>query len=261
MQKMAEVAPQHYNFLLKTAEEIKTSPFKEEIIAEFDGLLKTAASYPRAGLGRVVDKGLHAAGNLMGSAPVRGLAGVGAAVGAAAVGGIAMALAGDMYEAAKRGLTKTRNYKAMMAANPNLRELPAKDVQKAFSVLHRFNPEFSNEPTVAGAWVKRQAMFGEDGFANVQELKGLIDTRKGVADAKRLPNVPDIKGLGGGRKGGKEGKEKDGPAPGGGGGNEQQLQAILQHLQSQDADAQDMFNNQQRFFQAPGGGQRTIPNK
>ncbi len=242
MQKMAEVAPQHYNFLLKTAEEIKASPFKEEILAEFDGLMKTALDW-----------------RSMGGSALKGMGAIGGAVGAAAVGGIAMALAGDMYEAAKRGLTKTRNYKAMMAANPNLRELPAKDVQKAFSVLHRFNPEFSSEPSVAGAWVKRQAVFGEDGLGSMQELKGLIDTRKGVADAKRLPNVPEIKGLGGGRKGGKEGKEKDGP--GGGGGNEQQLQAILQHLQSQDADAQDMFNNQQRFFQAPGGGQRTIPNK
>lgn len=251
MQKMAEVAPQHYEFLLKTAEEVKTSPFKDEILNELSGLMKTAIDW----------KGV-------GGAALRGAGAIGGAVGAAAAGGIAMALAGDMYEATKRGLTKTRNYKQMMSANPALRDLPAKDVQKAFSVLHRFNPEFSGDPTVAGAWVKRQATYGEDSFGDVNQLKGLIDSRKSLADTKRLPQVPDVKGLrmgGGGKDKEKNGPGGNGGGPGGPGGHDpamnQKLEAILQQLHGQDADAADMFNNQQRFFQAPGGGQRTIPNK
>lgn len=184
MEKMAEVAPQHFNFLLTVADELEDSPFESETVEELENLVKTALDWKSVGQGA-----LGVAG------------GIGAAVGTAALGGIAMALAGDMYEAAKRGITKTRNYKAMLSANPDLREMPAKNVQKAFSVLHRFNPEFSGDPTVAGAWVKRQAVYGEDAFGNVQELKGLIDARKSLADARRLPSVPDIKAVSGAGKG------------------------------------------------------------
>lgn len=175
MEKMAEVAPQHYNFLLKTAEEIKTSPYKDEIVEELNGLMKLALDWGALGRGALGTAGA-----------------VGVAAGTAALGGIAMSLAGDMYDAAKRGITKTRNYKQMMNANPELRDLPAKSVQKAFSVLHRFNPEFSGDPTVAGAWVKRQATFGEDSFGDVNQMKQLIDSRKSLADTKRLPNLPQM---------------------------------------------------------------------
>lgn len=180
MQKVAQVAPRHYNFLMKTASEIKESPFRDEIIAELDSLIKTALDW--GAMGGAMGGGAKAVG--------KGALALAGAAGTAAAGGIAIALAGDMYEAAKRGITKSRNYKGMMEANPNLKELPAKEVQRAFSVLHRFNPEFSSDPTVAGAWVANHAttagMDAQGTYGNVTTLNSLIQARKGIADTKKI---------------------------------------------------------------------------
>lgn len=177
MQKVAEVAPKHYAFLVKTAEEVKTSPFKEEILDELDGLIKKAFQMPG-----------------WASSAGKSFGGGAAAVGGAVAAGIAYALAGDMYDAAKRGITKTRNYRIMMEANPDLKQLPAKNVQKAFSVLHHFNPDFASDPTVAGQWVKRQASFGEDALGDASAIGQLVSARKNISDSRKLPGVPQVPG-------------------------------------------------------------------
>jgi len=177
MQKVAEVAPRHYAFLIKTSEEIKASPFQEETVEELDSLIKKALDW------KALKGTLRAGAGIAG----KGALSIGGAAGAAAFGGIAMALAGDMYEAARRGITKGRNYKAMMEANPQLQKMPAKEVQKAFSVLHRFNPEFSADPTVAGAWVKSRVDLGSpELYGDTTMLKSLVDSRKNISDTKKL---------------------------------------------------------------------------
>lgn len=179
MQKVAQVAPRHYNFLIKTAGEINASPFREEILDEMNTLVKKAVNWG------AVKGGLRAGAGIAG----RGALALGGAVGAAAAGGIALALAGDMYDAAKRGITKGRDYTAMMQANPHLHKMNAKEVQKAFSVLHRFSPEFAGDPTVAGAWVGRQVnltSMAPDEYGNINTLKPLIDSRKSLSDIKKI---------------------------------------------------------------------------
>lgn len=179
MQKVAQVAPRHYDFLVKTAGEINTSPFRDEILDEMNTFVKKAVNWG------AVKGGLQAGAGIAG----RGALALGGAVGTAAVGGIALALAGDMYDSAKRGITKSRDYTAMMQANPHLQKLQAKEVQKAFSVLHRFNPEFAGDPTVAGAWVGRQVTLtsmAPDEYGNINSLKPLIDSRKNLSDIKKI---------------------------------------------------------------------------
>lgn len=179
MTKIAEVAPRHFSFLRKTAAEINTSPFRDEVMDEMDNLIKKALDW------NAMKGGLRAGAGMLG----RGAGALGGAVGAAAAGGIALALAGDLYDAAKRGITKGRDYKAMMDSNPHLQELPAAEVQKAFSVLHRFNPEFASDPTVAGAWVHRQARVGAmdpTQYADMPGLKNLVDSRKNIADTRKI---------------------------------------------------------------------------
>jgi hypothetical protein len=163
MEKIAEVAPEQLSFLVKSADEVKSSPFRDEILLELDGIVK------HAGMGGAMAGRF---GNAM--------AGIGASVGA----GIAYSLAGDLYDAARRGITKSRNYKNMMQDNPDLENLPAKNVQQAFSALHRFNPEFASDPTVAGSFVRRQATLEE---FDPQMLTQLVGARKNLVDTKKLP--------------------------------------------------------------------------
>lgn len=190
LQKVAQVAPRHHHFLLKTASEINTSPFREEILGEMNDLVKLAMNWgAMAGGLRSGAQALGRGAASFGSMAGKGALSLGGAVGAAAAGGIALALAGDLYDAAKRGITKGRDYTAMMRANPQLQKMPAKEVQKAFSVLHRFNPEFAGDPTVAGAWVGRQVnvtSMQPDEYANLNTLKPLIDARKNLADTKKI---------------------------------------------------------------------------
>lgn len=164
MQKAAEVAPREYDFIVKTAGEINAGPFRNEILEKLDVIVKKAHN------------------TLMGR-----FGGAMAGIGATVATGIAYSLAGDLFEATKRGLTKTRNYKAMINANPDLKEMPAHEVQRAFSVLHRLNPEFASEPTVAGHFVRKQTHFAGDAYGDTKLLSDLVGSRKNIADTKKLP--------------------------------------------------------------------------
>lgn len=227
MQKVAEVAPKHHEFIIKTAEEVKASPFFEEISTELDGLMKKAFQMP----GWASEAG-------------KSFAGGAGAVGGAVAAGIAYALAGDLYDAAKRGITKSRNYQAMLSENPDLKQLPAKNVQKTFAVLHRLNPEFASDPTIAGAWVKRQAVFGEDSLGDAGNLKQLVDARKGLTDVRRLPNVPQVPG--------QKGKTELG------GQDRGKLDELIKHMKLQQ-DAASLADSGIGFHPGHGGSTRTTP--
>lgn len=244
MQKVAEVAPRHHDYLLKTAEEIRRSPFRDEIVQELDGLIKKASMMQGFGT------------RMMGGA---------GAVGGAVAAGIAYSLAGDMYDAAKRGITKSRDYKTMLAANPDLKQFDAKTVQKSFSVLHKLNPEFAGEPTIAGAWVKRQATFGDDGMADTTSLKSLIESRKGMAESKKLPQVPRFSP--GEERRSNEKHDREGEKhqadmarlkkPPQDPNMAAKLDEIMNHLNMQQQQGNNFFSGS--FHPSPNGGQRTIP--
>lgn len=170
MEKVAELAPDKYDFLVKTAAEVRTSPFNEEIVAELDGIMKKAG---------VNWQGLQ-------SSVGRGAAGLGMGIATTALGGIGLALAGDMYDAARRGITKTRDYKRMMAANPDLKDKPAAEIQTIFSTLHRLNPDFAGDAYVAGSFVRDHSEMASG--VRLEGLKQLVDARKGLTESRRLPS-------------------------------------------------------------------------
>lgn len=195
MEKVAEVAPEKYDFIMKTAAEVKESPFRDEILEGLDGILKRASdgyakikhAFPmptggRPGLGTL-------AGNV-------GLAGLGTLA-----GGIGLALAGDATDWIRRGLTKSRDYKRMLASNPDLKEKPANQVQAIFSTLHRFNPDFASDPVVSGSFVRNHVdLAGEGaGAVGLDSMKNLVDARKNLHESKRFPQMAKIPGLGGGK--------------------------------------------------------------
>lgn len=184
MDKIAEVAPDKYQFIVASSYEVLNSPFRDEILEELDSITKQASPISQ----RWADFLTH---NPLAAKALLTMGAGAATVGGAAAMGIAYGLAGDMYDSVRRGLTKGRNYKNMLLADPSLRELPAADVQRAFSVLHRFNPEFASDPTVAASWVKRQAQFPE---FDTKSLSELVSNRKTITESKRLPAVPQIPG-------------------------------------------------------------------
>ena len=186
MEKVAEVAPDKYEFLMKTAAEISLSPFKDEILEEMDGILKKAA-FNAAGMAKTVGRGA-----LMGASGIATMA----------MGGIGLALAGDAYDAAKRGISKTRDYKRMLATNPDLKNKPAVMVQNIFSTLHRFNPEYASDPIVSGSFVRMHAdaASNDDGVGTIglETMKSLVDAHKGMGESRRIQGIkPSDIGLGG----------------------------------------------------------------
>lgn len=165
MQKVAEVAPDTYQFLIDTSPAIRTSPFAEEILEEMDGIIKHAESI---------------------GSPLRRISGdLGKQLAVNVGGGIAMALAGDMYAAVKRGLTKSRYYRNMLDENPDLKKMPARDVQNAFNILHQYSPEYASNATVAGSFVRQQAQFPQ---FDTKQLGELVGANKNITDTKKLPS-------------------------------------------------------------------------
>lgn len=170
MEKVAESSPDVYEYLLKTAEEVSSSPFRDEIVGEMDSVMEKAA--------RVVGAGGNLGGALGAAAPW------GKAIGGIVATGVATDLAGDLYDAVRRGITKGRNYKKMLEANPELKdeakENPA--VKSSFETLHRFNPEFSADPYIAGQFVNQSVNIGPD----LGGMKDLAQARKNIRDTRSL---------------------------------------------------------------------------
>jgi hypothetical protein len=198
MQKVAEVAPEKFNFLFKeAAEEIKASPFKDEIVQDMDFIVKTAEELfvSMAKEAGVENFDLNSLGAAAKAAP--GFAsGMGKAFGSAMghplplyigstiAAGIATSLAGDLYEAARRGLTKSRHYSAMLELNPDLADRAREDpsVKVMFNTLHRFNPEFSGDPHTAGSYVRTQLEYPNE----LTFARDLVAARKNIRDAQQF---------------------------------------------------------------------------
>lgn len=103
-------------------------------------------------------------------------------VGGTVAGGLMSAIATDLYDAAKRGLTKGRNYQRIMEANPNLkREVDKRSLSMAFDALHRYAPDFSSDPLIGGALLKNIAELPNMSHKTVIEL---IGAQKNLAEGK-----------------------------------------------------------------------------
>ena len=86
-----------------------------------------------------------------------------------------------MYDSIKRGLTKSRNYKKMLKANDDLSGSDP-SVKANFETLHRFNPEYSADPNVAGGYVRHAKQFPSD----IGMVHGLVSSRKAIRDSRAL---------------------------------------------------------------------------
>lgn len=101
--------------------------------------------------------------------------------------GAGLALATDLWNAAKKGLSKGSNWKRIMQANPNLREEVAhpERLPSAYDTLHRFAPEVSADPVVSGAVLRILADTPPQ--THLDHLKRLVDVHKTIADGRARP--------------------------------------------------------------------------
>lgn len=79
--------------------------------------------------------------------------GAAAATGAVALTGVAVS---KLYDAA----TKSRDFRAMLAANPELRDFAKENPNRAnalFTSLRQLSPDFSKDPFVAGHYMRQMA--------------------------------------------------------------------------------------------------------
>lgn len=174
-----EVAPEYHELLMKTASAVRNSPYCDETLQEMDAIIKKAEA--------LIPEHIKTAG----LKPMRGwqdiATGVGVGAAAMTAGGIALALAGDLYESAKRGLTKGRDFKAMLKANPDLASASkAARVKSSFGTLHRFNPEFAKDPNVAGSYVRNSIDMPGSELASAKDL---VSARAQSQNAKQLPSM------------------------------------------------------------------------
>ena len=107
-----------------------------------------------------------------------------AAAGAALGGAFGMAQrAGESGLGAATGrIQKASRYKKMVEANPDLGEADPQVTQRAFSTLHKFNPEYASDPMVAGTFVRNVV---DQERLDIGAVNSLVQARKSMADQKR----------------------------------------------------------------------------
>jgi hypothetical protein len=107
---------------------------------------------------------------------------IGIMLGSTAAAGIMSAVSTDLYDAARRGLSKSRNFKRIMEANPSLkREVNPKQLTMAFNAIHRFAPDFTSDPLVGGALLRTVAELPDSSYKTIQDA---ISTQAKINDAK-----------------------------------------------------------------------------
>jgi hypothetical protein len=104
----------------------------------------------------------------------------------AATGSALHSIGGAAVSAIRDKLTHARDYKKMMDMNPHLADHDAKEVQKIFSTLHRFNPQYASDPSVAGAFVQETL---ESARMNIGSLNQIVKARADLAGATRRPGL------------------------------------------------------------------------
>lgn len=104
----------------------------------------------------------------------------------AALGGGAM-LANKAFTMAHEPREKRNAFAVMMAEHPHLKHEDPKTVTRSFNTLWHFNQDVAKDPTTAASFVRRAAMFKDEGI-QANDVKTLTDIRKALSDARKNEN-------------------------------------------------------------------------
>jgi hypothetical protein len=114
---------------------------------------------------------------------------------AAAAGGI-----GRAFNAIRNRLTKQRDYKNMLSANPHLAKEDASKVQMLYNSLRSMSPSMSRDPLIAGSFVRSSLELSPESGPAVPPATAqmLAKTQESLSKAKskglaqHLPGMPPI---------------------------------------------------------------------
>lgn len=112
--------------------------------------------------------------------------GVAASVGVGIAASLGTAIAADLYDTAKRGLTKARNFRRIMEFDPSLKEVPRsgnKTLKSTFDMLHRYAPDFTADP-VMGSGLLRGLVNVPVGQESAQ-IEKLIGSRNNLTSVRK----------------------------------------------------------------------------
>jgi len=96
------------------------------------------------------------------------------AIGAATMAGAGLlaATATDLYDAAKRGLTRGRNFNRIMEANPEFKS-DKKLALQAFNAIHRYAPELTADPLVGGSLMTAIMQMPGAAYTVIKDVAGI----------------------------------------------------------------------------------------
>lgn len=146
-----------------------------------------------AGIFDAVKGGISSAGKA--AKPYAGAA----ALGAASL--VGSALVNDMYTSARLALSRNRNYKNMLEADPELKQHPAEKVKALFNTLHeKGGPEMSGDPLIASAFVKQQLELPPQFL--LEQVHKLVGTGAALSKSRQMGSfdMGRIMGAGGGKQ-------------------------------------------------------------
>ena len=88
----------------------------------------------------------------------------------------------DVYQNVKGSVAKARNYKDMINANPELSRMNSREVQRHFSTLHKFNPDYASDPNVAGQYIQDSIQMER---TPLEQVNALVKSRSDMAKARQ----------------------------------------------------------------------------
>ena len=151
----------------------------ENLLADVEETLEKSAGIRESVFGSILG---NAAGAAHGLSKLKPYAQAGA-VGVAGI--VGSALVNDLYSAARLAVTRNRNFKNMLEADPELKEHPAEKVKALFNTLHeKGGPEMSGDPLIASAFVKQQLELPPQFL--LESVHKLVGTGSTLAKSKQM---------------------------------------------------------------------------
>lgn len=171
--------------------------FVEDILEDFETISTVTKE-------KIAAEPVSATARLFASPAGKNAIGVAATIGVGVAASLGTALASDLYDSARKGLTRARNFKRIMEFDPSLKEVPAsgnKTLKTTFNMLHRYAPDFTADPVLGSSLVR--SLLNVPVGHEFNTIKDLIGSRSNLTNTRKNQFQIDPKELRGAWRKGK----------------------------------------------------------